>query len=125
MATTGKPRKRSTTTRKTAPVRRAEPPRGRRLAWLGRAGLALVRLVGRLRFVPRLGLPERLRRELLALAALTGAALVTVPLLGLTQQVSLAGLVSDGLRVGDQVIVDPPAGLRSGARVEAAPDNAP
>ncbi|HEU5423424.1 MAG TPA: DNA translocase FtsK 4TM domain-containing protein, partial [Nitrolancea sp.] len=73
-------------------------PRGRRLAWLGRAGLALVRLVGRLRFVPRLGLPERLRRELLALAALTGAALVTVPLLGLTQQVSLAGLVSDGLR---------------------------
>jgi len=34
-------------------------------------------------------------------------------------------LVTDGLRVGDQVIVDPPAGLRPGARVEAAPDSAP
>jgi multidrug efflux pump subunit AcrA (membrane-fusion protein) len=29
-------------------------------------------------------------------------------------------LVTDGLRVGDQVIVDPPAGLQPGARVEAA-----
>jgi hypothetical protein len=34
-------------------------------------------------------------------------------------------LVTDGLRVGDQVIVDPPAGLRPGARIDAAPDSAP
>ncbi|HEY4394956.1 MAG TPA: hypothetical protein VGP64_12885 [Polyangia bacterium] len=34
-------------------------------------------------------------------------------------------LVTDGLRVGDQVIVDPPAGLRNGARVEATPDGRP
>ncbi len=30
-------------------------------------------------------------------------------------------LVSDGLRVGDQVIVDPPAGLHAGARIALAP----
>ena len=30
-------------------------------------------------------------------------------------------LVSDGLRVGDQVIVDPPAGLRAGTRIAPAP----
>ncbi|HET7034573.1 MAG TPA: DNA translocase FtsK [Thermomicrobiaceae bacterium] len=100
MATSGKTRKRSTA-RRSAPARRGEPPRRRvtsLAAWLGRAGLALLRLLGRLRFVFRWGLPERLRRELLALAALTAAALVTVPLLGLTEQVTLAGLVSDGLR---------------------------
>jgi hypothetical protein len=34
-------------------------------------------------------------------------------------------LITDGLRVGDQVIVDPPAGLRPGARLEASPDSAP
>jgi len=34
-------------------------------------------------------------------------------------------LITEGLRVGDRVIVDPPAGLRSGARVEAAPDSTP
>ena len=30
-------------------------------------------------------------------------------------------LVSDGLRVGDQVIVDPPVGLYAGARIALAP----
>jgi hypothetical protein len=34
-------------------------------------------------------------------------------------------LITDGLRVGDRVIVDPPAGLQPGARVEAAPDSTP
>jgi hypothetical protein len=34
-------------------------------------------------------------------------------------------LVTEGLRVGDQVIVDPPAALQPGARVAAAPDSAP
>ena len=29
-------------------------------------------------------------------------------------------LVSDGLRVGDQVIVDPPAGLKAGTRIALA-----
>ena len=34
-------------------------------------------------------------------------------------------LVTDGLHVGDRVILDPPAGLREGAPVETAPEVAP